>query len=849
MWEDTIPSVQAPDKAGDAAESAELTRLLWVAADQANWPGVLMLWQELSTRVIAEPHAYTAVALALRRMQRFDDSEQLTADALLRYPGDPVLLIDRAWSAHDRGDWEQGAARWRSLQALHPEQSVVPLGLAQCLLELDRPADAEATLGDALIRFPGEPQIQLEWARLAHRRRDWPEAARRWEAVRGLAAEVPDIGPSLIQALRESGRLDEADAVFAAMAPRVKAAPSLLAEYAWTANARGDWPEAVRRWQMLRAAAPHDAVECEQAYAQGAWALRHAGQGDAAAALLREGIACLPHSVELRADSAYAAQDRGDLQAALHLWGEVRGLDPMFPAAYIGAAQVLRELGRAAEADAILAPALRLFPDDIHVLTEHAWNGDRLAAQTGEQDLAIRRWTALRDRFPDDPLGHIRTAETCWDAGRRDEADALAGAVFARFPDDPAAAMLYARTAFSRGRRSEALARWRRTRDTFADDPNVHLGAADAYYDADALDEAELAARDAAARFPADHRFRALFARVASRRGDHAEALRRWAAIRASFPDVAEVYSGSGAALIEAARLAEAETLLTEALQRFPHDYELERQLARTLSLGGEHRRAMPLWEALYRRAADINAIRNDLRDVLWRARLDQADAATPAFEIPAILLEDTVATDRATRDLLMRFESLGDTCEFGILQRRFGAEPLGLLRWASVDPPDLLAALRSRFEGVGTPEQTTIGVTNGAYWLLDTRFNFYFATFTLEKFEPREPFYVDQCQRVRFLRRSMLETLEAGKSILVYKYDPAYSTAQLFELHDAVRSYNQRAMLLGVRLQQPDHPSGSVEVLREGLLAGYIDRFSDVDLSIETWLAICRQAADIYFG
>src|SRR5579885_2880091 len=50
---------------------------------------------------------------------------------------------------------------------------------------------------------------------------------------------------------------------------------------------------------------------------------------------------------------------------------------------------------------------------------------------------------------------------------------------------------------------------------------------------------------------------------------------------------------------------------------------------------------------------------------------------------------------------LMMRFESLGENCEFGLAQRRCGAEPLGLLRFASAPLEKLLAGLEGRFEGM----------------------------------------------------------------------------------------------------------------------------------------------------
>jgi hypothetical protein len=54
---------------------------------------------------------------------------------------------------------------------------------------------------------------------------------------------------------------------------------------------------------------------------------------------------------------------------------------------------------------------------------------------------------------------------------------------------------------------------------------------------------------------------------------------------------------------------------------------------------------------------------------------------------------------------------SLGDNCEFGLVQRRGGAEPLGLLRFASIFLPieirleKLAAVLERKFEGLCVAE------------------------------------------------------------------------------------------------------------------------------------------------
>ena len=49
---------------------------------------------------------------------------------------------------------------------------------------------------------------------------------------------------------------------------------------------------------------------------------------------------------------------------------------------------------------------------------------------------------------------------------------------------------------------------------------------------------------------------------------------------------------------------------------------------------------------------------------------------------------------------LLQMFESLGENCDLGVVQRAVGLEPFGLFRFAACDAPCLAALLRARTRG-----------------------------------------------------------------------------------------------------------------------------------------------------
>ena len=123
----------------------------------------------------------------------------------------------------------------------------------------------------------------------------------------------------------------------------------------------------------------------------------------------------------------------------------------------------------------------------------------------------------------------------------------------------------------------------------------------------------------------------------------------------------------------------------------------------------------------------------------------------------------------RRSAALMLRFESIGDSCEFGSVQRRYAAEPLGLLRWNDVQLDDLLAALANRFEGMGLPDHTEMPVLgNGEYTIKDTRWSLWMHTFLFEGQTDPAALYPKMCRRVvAWLRDKLVADLEAAEKDL----------------------------------------------------------------------------------
>ncbi|WP_428483368.1 WcbI family polysaccharide biosynthesis putative acetyltransferase [Rhodopila sp.] len=217
---------------------------------------------------------------------------------------------------------------------------------------------------------------------------------------------------------------------------------------------------------------------------------------------------------------------------------------------------------------------------------------------------------------------------------------------------------------------------------------------------------------------------------------------------------------------------------------------------------------------------------------------------------------------DLSDRDLANSFESLGGSGhgdEFGLLQKHLGHDAQGLLRDADLDHDLLIKALESRFDGVGSVENTIIFQPGHSdeWWTKDRRYWMAMRSFVKAADTSLDDVTDQLLDRIRSLRHKLIEDLEAGEKIFVFKTNfRNLADADLFRLHTAIQGYGN-STLLYVRHADEAHPAGMVEVRQPGLLVGYIAHFSfstNDDLLgpvnaapvNAAWSALCRRAHDL---
>ncbi|HQT78147.1 MAG TPA: hypothetical protein PLD10_13915, partial [Rhodopila sp.] len=203
-------------------------------------------------------------------------------------------------------------------------------------------------------------------------------------------------------------------------------------------------------------------------------------------------------------------------------------------------------------------------------------------------------------------------------------------------------------------------------------------------------------------------------------------------------------------------------------------------------------------------------------------------------------------------RDLVLQFESIGDNCELGLVQRRAGAEPLGLLRFAGVPVRNLLVALDNRFRNLADPDHVRIVPENGEYMVKLTKYDFnYHAHVKVGETDPKL-LHQQQCRTVRFLADKLISDLENPSKILVFRQNEPLSATDLVDLRVALAAYGS-GVLLWVQQACEGHPPGTVVVVDDRFMVGFVRRLADRSnvpgLDVGSWMTVLRKAYALWQG
>jgi tetratricopeptide (TPR) repeat protein len=373
----------------------DFRRALDALSQRRDWPALLD-----AARQAAEAHAEAWEPVyhqgrALLEMGEYEHADRFLLGAMERFPTLPQFAALFGFVGARSLGAEESAARWESLHGRLPDAPGIRVGLAQSWRAIGRPEAAERLLEEGIARTPESVPLLVHYADAAAQRKDWDTAARRWHAARTRAPERIDLAVAQIGALRQAGRLDEAE-VLARQAVAVQPTdPDLNTSMAAVAAARDDWATVASCLRRVTETTPRNLS---------AWigltaALVRQERLDEAEAAATAGLAHHKDNEALLAEYAGIASKRQNwIQAALR-WKQVYKTCPPRQHTYFSYADALLKSDQLDAAEVVSAEAIGFAPDDRALLMQNA----EIATARQDPTESKRRWTELRRKYPDDP--------------------------------------------------------------------------------------------------------------------------------------------------------------------------------------------------------------------------------------------------------------------------------------------------------------------------------------------------------------------------------------------------------------------------------------------------------------
>ena len=196
---------------------------------------------------------------------------------------------------------------------------------------------------------------------------------------------------------------------------------------------------------------------------------------------------------------------------------------------------------------------------------------------------------------------------------------------------------------------------------------------------------------------------------------------------------------------------------------------------------------------------------------------------------------------------MMVGFDSLGDDCEFGFVQRAHKADPISLLRFGGMALHRLHEALECEFEDIDNSENLSIRVHEpGEYMISNDRYRYYYHTFVQSWQMSREDLIKQEIMRLQFGRRKLIDDLEDGDKIFVVKTSsgPGLRRDDVAAVADLIARYG-KATLLWVRPADDDVETGTTRWLSPNLIEARIDHLCPPGHALRFsphWLPLCRK-------
>jgi tetratricopeptide (TPR) repeat protein len=410
-----------------SGEAWLLAELATLAAQRGDWEEATAHSAALRRNFPAVQDGYRQDLGRLRRLGRFEEAAALLGAAGKHCTGAEWLLFEAAMLAEARGDHQTAADLWRQYRKTAPDLRAGYVGGIRSSLAAGRVGLADAIVAEAGPRFGEAPWLALQAARIADVKGDLAEADRRWAAARRAAPSDEATWQGHLHVMTRAGRWDDADVLLEAACKTFPAARWALMSRANFAGGRKTPAEIDERWAQAMAAFPSDpeiALRYAMAPTMGpketrdwraalsrlqdlherfpnfapAWrayikALRLTDSRQDAARVAKACVLRLSDDPDLWLELAASLDDGAEIANYMAAAAE---RFPNHDAIKIELARSLARCGRFDVAEAAFQQLLCRMPNYYDLACDHA----ELAMRQKDWPEALRRWQAIRDRFP-----------------------------------------------------------------------------------------------------------------------------------------------------------------------------------------------------------------------------------------------------------------------------------------------------------------------------------------------------------------------------------------------------------------------------------------------------------------
>jgi hypothetical protein len=207
-------------------------------------------------------------------------------------------------------------------------------------------------------------------------------------------------------------------------------------------------------------------------------------------------------------------------------------------------------------------------------------------------------------------------------------------------------------------------------------------------------------------------------------------------------------------------------------------------------------------------------------------------------------------------KSIFVDFQSLGEDCEFGMMQRRVAsAGSIGLFRFGYVNLYSVLHGLEQGFAGIDAEQDVAVMVNRDSpdleYFGYHIKYRFGYHTGITEADMTSARLRTKQRARLAFLASRLMEDIRGGHRLLVIKRKVPIEVEEMAQLAVTVRRIGP-STLLWVGPEEFGRPAGSVERLSETLLRGYIGWIDESPMrntDLASWSKVCVAAHRLWRG